>query len=696
MEMGNSNVFAVDTGRDAKPPEGNRCYPEGRCRVPGRSRPSAAGVAAFAVERFVEIMLALAVLLAAVLPIAAALGLVRLFVEKPLYATRVVRGRGGKALKVFRFSIGPEAMRALPLFLELLKGGIALVGTEITDLREGDASPEQAELDTVRPGMISLWALRRFSKIAHEGKLAIELEYVRNKGLVYDILLLVRYLPVMLYREHAAGDSPVLPLLGLNISNFTMKESISAIRTHLRESRQCSIFFVNPDCCNKMCDDREYFRMLSSADYVFPDGIGLVIAGKMLDTPMRENINGTDMFPYLCRMARQDGRSVFLLGGKPGVAETMAGKIRETYGVTVAGTAHGYFDQARGSDAVIAEINESGADILLVAFGAPLQEKWITMHRAQLKPVVLLGVGGLFDFFSGRIRRAPVWIREIGFEWVFRILMEPGRMWKRYVIGNPLFLYRVMSWKYFTKAAGAMYDRFDVAVRKRLMRSVSESINPNGRYRRAMKIAAWDATVRYAALLKRLFDLVVSLAAITALSPVFILTAAAIWIEDPGPVFFCQTRVGRNGRHFRFFKFRSMVIDAERLKQQLAGQNESADGVIFKMKRDPRITKVGRVIRKTSIDELPQLFNVLLGDMSLVGPRPPLPAEVAGYTLEQRKRLHVIPGITCLWQVNGRSDIPFSEQCLLDLEYIRSSSILNDIRLLLKTIPAVLTGRGAY
>ena len=139
-----------------------------------------------------------------------------------------------------------------------------------------------------------------------------------------------------------------------------------------------------------------------------------------------------------------------------------------------------------------------------------------------------------------------------------------------------------------------------------------------------------------------------------------------------------------------------MVVNAEKFKQELADRNESAAGVIFKMKKDPRITRVGKIIRKFSIDELPQLLNVLIGDMSLVGPRPPLPGEVAKYTLEQRKRLHVIPGITCLWQVSGRSDIPFTDQVKLDMQYIQSASFLNDILLLLKTIPAVLTGKGAY
>ena len=139
-----------------------------------------------------------------------------------------------------------------------------------------------------------------------------------------------------------------------------------------------------------------------------------------------------------------------------------------------------------------------------------------------------------------------------------------------------------------------------------------------------------------------------------------------------------------------------MYVDAEARRARLEAQNESSDGVIFKMKHDPRITRCGRFIRRFSIDELPQIVNVLIGDMSLVGPRPPLPREVDLYTLEDRKRLQVTPGLTCLWQISGRSDIPFAKQVQLDKEYIRSQSFWRDILILLKTIPAVLTGRGAY
>jgi lipopolysaccharide/colanic/teichoic acid biosynthesis glycosyltransferase len=236
----------------------------------------------------------------------------------------------------------------------------------------------------------------------------------------------------------------------------------------------------------------------------------------------------------------------------------------------------------------------------------------------------------------------------------------------------------------------------DPTVRRELIRKIGGNIRPSLRLRGKMKVAAWENTIRLSYLAKRLLDIVVSTLALVALLPVFIVTALSIVVENPGPVFFVQTRVGRNGRHFRFYKFRSMVVNAEKLKSELAAQNESKDGVIFKMKKDPRITRTGRIIRKFSIDELPQLINVLKGDMSLVGPRPPVPKEVEQYTLEQRKRLHAIPGITGLWQVSGRSDIPFTDQVRLDLQYIQSAGVINDLRLLLRTIPAVLSGKGAY
>lgn len=216
------------------------------------------------------------------------------------------------------------------------------------------------------------------------------------------------------------------------------------------------------------------------------------------------------------------------------------------------------------------------------------------------------------------------------------------------------------------------------------------------RFHMRLKISVWEWTVSFAKFLKSSMDFIGALILIIIFSPIFFVTAVLIYLTDPGDIFYVAHRIGLNGKPFGFIKFRSMYMNADKMKDQLLEQNESADGVIFKMKNDPRVTKIGRIIRRFSIDELPQLINVLKGDMSLVGPRPPLPREVAEYTLEDRKRLHVKPGITCLWQIKGRSEIPFSQQVQLDLEYIRSRSIFSDLIILLKTIPAVISGRGAY
>ena len=197
-------------------------------------------------------------------------------------------------------------------------------------------------------------------------------------------------------------------------------------------------------------------------------------------------------------------------------------------------------------------------------------------------------------------------------------------------------------------------------------------------------------------ILKRALDITAAGTALVLLSPVFAIVALLIKMETPGPVFFKQTRVGLNGRHFTMWKFRSMGVNAEAVKSSLSDQNEMENGVLFKMKNDPRITRVGAFIRKASIDELPQIFNVLNGDMSLVGPRPPVPSEVEQYSMSDLRRLSVVPGITCIWQVSGRSDIPFKQQVELDVKYIETQSFFLDLLLLFKTVPAVLTARGAY
>ena len=195
--------------------------------------------------------------------------------------------------------------------------------------------------------------------------------------------------------------------------------------------------------------------------------------------------------------------------------------------------------------------------------------------------------------------------------------------------------------------------------------------------------------------LRRAQDIVFSSIALVVLSPVMLLVALAVYIDDPkGSPIFSQIRCGRNGKPFKFYKFRSMCVDAEAKLDQLLQQNEM-DGPAFKIKDDPRITRVGKFIRKTSLDELPQLFNILKGDMSIVGPRPPLPREVEQYDAYQRQRLYVTPGLTCYWQIQPhRNDLTFDEWMELDIKYMKERSFLVDWKIIFQTVRVVLFGQG--
>ena len=194
---------------------------------------------------------------------------------------------------------------------------------------------------------------------------------------------------------------------------------------------------------------------------------------------------------------------------------------------------------------------------------------------------------------------------------------------------------------------------------------------------------------------RRALDVLVAAAALLLLLPLLLVVAILIRLDSPGPILFVQTRVGKHGQTFPVFKFRSMFLDAEERLSSVLAANERT-GPVFKMRRDPRITRIGRPLRRCSLDEVPQLLNVLRGEMSLVGPRPALPREVALYTPQQAGRLSVTPGLTGLWQVSGRATLSFEQSVALDLEYVRRQSFWLNVVLILRTVPAVLTGRGAY
>lgn len=486
-------------------------------------------------------------------------------------------------------------------------------------------------------------------------------------------------------------------LFGVRIRNTTMPQLLDACEDILTSRIQTSIGFVNADCMNKCFSDEDYHQVLRNMNKVYPDGIGVRMASQLFGNGVKDNINGTDLFPLLCERLAGTSHGIFLLGAREGVAESTASNMQERYpGLKIAGHHHGYFSSDE-EDEVINSINASGAEVLLIAMGAPQQEKWIASNRKKLNASILMGVGGLFDFYSGGVSRAPVWLREVGLEWAWRLLQEPGRMWRRYVVGNPLFLYRV--WKQKRRNGSVAHSMSTTPKQEANLLNHFNKLNRAPSVRPGLMNARrvyWRLLRTSAGVLKRTFDLLAGTALLIMLSPVFMVVIPLIRMESPGPAFYSQIRVGLRGETFRLWKFRSMFQDAEARRAALEKENEMTGGVIFKMKQDPRITRMGRIIRKTSIDELPQLWNVIKGDMSLVGPRPALPSEVELYSIEERVRLMAKPGLTCIWQVKGRSEIPFPQQVLLDEDYLYEQSLATDIKLLFQTIPAVIRGKGAY
>ncbi len=232
---------------------------------------------------------------------------------------------------------------------------------------------------------------------------------------------------------------------GIRLTNLGAEDAQNAIDAALIAKAPVQIAFVNADCVNLAASDPIYRETLAGMDWVFTDGIGMKIAGKMLGQPVRENVNGTDLFPRLCAQFASSGHRVFLLGAKPGVATQVAAWAAASFpGMIIAGTQDGYFDEAE-TDRVLRTIRQSGADVLFVAMGAPRQEKWIRQYAAKTGATVTLGVGGLFDYYSGNIPRAPLWMRRLGLEWIFRLIQEPGRLWKRYLVGNWVFMARVTA-----------------------------------------------------------------------------------------------------------------------------------------------------------------------------------------------------------------------------------------------------------
>jgi N-acetylglucosaminyldiphosphoundecaprenol N-acetyl-beta-D-mannosaminyltransferase len=330
-----------------------------------------------------------------------------------------------------------------PVLLSILRGDLAWVGPR--PLSPGEAPPPALRdiRASVRPGLFSLWSLRQRTRIDYGDEWNTDAEQIARRSLGHDLGILMRNLLASVYGRAAGAENgdPVL-VDTVRVHPVTMDEALEAIdrRRAGPGTTPLQLCFVNPDCVNIARRNPAYRHAVNRAELVAPDGIGMRIAGKILGKGFRQNVNGTDLFPRLCERLARDGGRLYLLGGRPGVAEGVGDWIgRHHPGVAIAGLQHGYFDIG-DQETVIDGIRASHADVLLVAMGAPRQDLWIQEHAARTGVKVAMGVGGLFDFYADRIPRAPQWLREIGLEWTFRLYQEPGRMWRRYLVGNFSFL----------------------------------------------------------------------------------------------------------------------------------------------------------------------------------------------------------------------------------------------------------------
>lgn len=603
-----------------------------------------------------------------------------------------IYGLNNRIISLYQFT-GNSRYKRIPQLFNLLIGDISVLGEKFY------FNFEPAPNLIIKSGLMSFYSNNKIMGINFESDDKTMKSACKNItayccAIIRSFLV---YLLLIIMTNHPKQAIPKISLLGVELTNIKMNELINKVivlaKSPIKKVHQLA--FVNADCFNISIHSPQYRQCLQACQQVYADGIGVRITAMWKGVALQDNLNGTDMFPHLCEQLAVQKLPIFLLGGAPGIADNTAKNMQKKYpDLIIAGTQDGFYHQDNSAthEQVINKINQSGAAILLVAMGVPTQELWIQKFKSELNVGVAIGVGGLFDFYSEKIKRAPLWVRQLGMEWAYRLKQEPKRMWKRYIIGNPLFLIR--AWEEISLLRRGQEFMDNKA--KRVLVNQKQSIihfdfNPKKAQVRRLR---HQTTQQLNQLSKRTLDIIISSTALTLFSPLLFITALLIRLESPGKVLFSQQRAGKDNQPFILWKFRSMYQDADERIKTL--NNEIKGGVLFKIKQDPRITNIGKIIRKTSIDELPQLWNVLKGEMSIVGPRPALPSEVDQYSLTHRARLSVKPGITCIWQVSGRSNIPFEQQVELDTNYIYEQSLLADLWLIIKTIPAVIFSRGAY
>mgnify|MGYP003624544669 CR=1 FL=1 len=341
------------------------------------------------------------------------------------------------------------------MLIDICLGKVGFCGIPLTHRVSPEIQVAAANQLYSKAGIFSLYDLHVRTGLTVTSKEKLLEQQLNGTFTDYLSLIVKSYLCIIFYGPtiNKLQKEKNISLFGLKIKNTSMDEAVNWITTSHEQQHKTQIgFFVNVHSINLSINDSKFFEQLSKANALFADGSGMRLAAKKAGFLLKGNNNGTDMLPHLCKRSIEKNQSLYFLGAQPGVAQKAANELRTQFpGLNIVGTEHGYTEinsseinntEANNSDRIIAAINESGCDVLLVAMGSPMQEKWLLEHRDQLQCKTALAVGGLFDFYSGNISRSPMWLREVGMEWVWRLMQEPKTKFNRYVIGNPLFLYR--------------------------------------------------------------------------------------------------------------------------------------------------------------------------------------------------------------------------------------------------------------
>ena len=465
-------------------------------------------------------------------------------------------------------------------------------------------------------------------------------------------------------------------VVGLPFVRLSQSEFIEYLNLALNQKNNVQSFiFADAETVTHSVSDPRVRDALFSADILIPRGKGVNARLNMRTRGPAEAANTSQLYIELLLTLETKGSRVLLFSDSKRDLlkfEIHAAKYFPSLNIQFQLLDINY---DLSTKSIKSMINKNGAEVVMFAAQSPIQEQLVSRLQGLTKLKLVAALGHPFFEAVSEIEGQSLWhkVRH-------SLLLRPIKLF-RFILANT-----------------ALYLKSTDKDSSRLNRMLKGWGWTTRLSRLLIRLKAWWWSIRcnLQRITKRIIDMTGAILGLLALSPLLIPVIIIVKASSPGPLFYSQIRVGHRGKLFRMWKFRSMYIDADARKAALLEQNESAAGVIFKMKKDPRITPIGRFIRRLSVDELPQLYNVLIGEMSLVGPRPALESEVAQYPVLARARLEAIPGLTGLWQISGRSDLPFDKQVLLDTVYVNHQSAINDIKLIAKTIPAIVSGKGAY